>query len=59
MEFKLLKVSDNKWDESGAEPIEIKTIEDLRQISEKHENHDLIVDFEKNKIWIYDGYMES
>ena len=58
MLFTLIKAS-NVWDESGAEPIEVKTIEDLKQVSEEHESHDLIVDFEKNEIWIYDDYMES
>lgn len=57
MEFTVQRASDY-WDDNKAEQVTINTIEELQKLNKKYGNHGIIIYFDKNKIWIYDDYME-
>jgi len=54
MKFKLSSAS---YDVK-AHDIEVNTLEDLRDISEKYDCPSLVIDFLDSKIIIYDDYLE-
>lgn len=55
MKFTVQRASD--WD-NKTEQVTINTIEELRKLDEEYGNHGIIIRFDRNKIWIYDYYME-
>ena len=54
MKFELQKASDVRF---RGEVI-INSLDELKMLSEKYNNEQLIVDFNESTIWIYDDYME-
>lgn len=36
----------------------INSLDELKMLSEKYDNEQLIIDFHESTIWIYDYYME-
>lgn len=55
MKFTLYQASKFKFKDE----ITINSLDDLKMLSEKYNNEQLIVDFYESTIWIYDDYMES
>lgn len=57
MIFKITRASDC-YDEDGDIKLDIKTLEELKQLSDKHDQERLVVDFKRQQIIIYDDYIE-
>ena len=46
------------YDKDGDIKLDIKTFEELKELSDKHDQERLIIDFSRQKIVIYDDYVE-